>query len=295
MAWNQPNYSKKKIAQRGRSRVPTHRYGRVALVATAVALVLAAIVFFATLRGNRKEEIGNGKEVTKSKRIADAGRSFSQDSRDLQIGIDVDTPIEQGNAVEEPKTNQWGNPAHWGHKKLRPAMVHEIDRSQLPLFERVFLNSADKTIAGLLVIEPGTDLIGDETFDESFVKAFLKSIEQPVIVSKDDDEETKALKRAVIETKIDLKARLDAGEDIAKTLTDIRRELRELGAYREDIKRLIDEKSHDYTMSAEDMKDFVDAANVMLDERGAKPIVMPEFYYRQLELRNQKIRALKGE
>ena len=197
--------------------------------------------------------------------------------------------------VENPKTNQWGNPLHWGHKKLRPAMVHRIDRSQMPLFEQIFLNSADKTIAGLLVIEPGTDLIGDEIFDDAFIKAFLKSIESPIIISKEDTEEAKALKRAVIETKIDLKARLDEGEDIAKTLTDIRRELRELGAYREEIKKLIDEKSRDHNLNIDDMKDFVKAANIMLEERGAKSIVMPEFYYRQLEIRNQKIKEIKGE
>lgn len=197
--------------------------------------------------------------------------------------------------ADSPKTNQWGNPVRWGRKKLRPAMVHRIDRSRLPLFEQVFPNRADRAIAGLLVIEPGTDLIGEEIFDESFVRAFLKSIESPIIVTREDSDETKALKRAVIDTKIDLKSRLDAGEDIAKMLTDIRRELRELGAYREDLKKLIEEKSRDHGMSAEDMKDFVEAANIMLDERGAKPIVMPEFYYRQLEIKNQKIKALKGE
>lgn len=264
---------------------------RIALWTVVMIVVAIAILFFLA----KTDAPEKSTEKQRDGRIATVSQSTRVNRNDSQIGIEIDKSTPEEAAVEEPKTNQWGNPAHWGHKKLRPAMVHSIDRSQMPLFEQLFLNSADKTIAGLLVIEPGTDLIGDEVFDESFVKAFLKSIKSPIIISKDDDEETRALKRAVIDTKIDLKARLDAGEDIAKTLTDIRRELRELGAYREELKQLIAEKSRDHSMSVDDMKDFVQAANIMLDERGAKPIVMPEFYYRQLEIRNQKIKALKGE
>ena len=266
-------------------------YRCIAAVSAVLIAASVAVVFCIPRNGAPQDETSQKRQG----KTSDTGHHPRAAEKSPQTGIEVDHVEKPEAIVVEPKTNQWGNPAHWGHKKLRPAMVHSIDRSQMPLFEQLFQNSADKTIAGLLVIEPGTDLIGDDTFDESFVKAFLKSIESPIVVSKEDSEEAKALKRAVIETKIDLKARLDAGEDIAKTLTDIRCELRELGAYREEIKALIHERSRDHAMNTDDMKDFVAAANIMLDERGAKPIVMPEFYYKQLEIRNQKIKALKGE
>lgn len=271
----------------GKSRTPYIKFFAVLAGLAAIVLVFCSSRFMgadAPLEENSEERHREAPDV----------RHHSEHEEEQPRTSQCHGAMPQG-VVDSPKTNRWGNPAHWGHKKLRPAAVHRIDRSRLPLFEQVFPNRADKAIAGLLVIEPGTDLIGEEVFDESFVRAFLKSIESPIIVTRDDSDETKALKRAVIDTKIDLKSRLDAGEDIAKTLTDIRRELRELGAYREDLKKLIEEKSRDHGMSAEDMKDFVEAANIMLDERGAKPIVMPEFYYRQLEIRNQRIRALKGE
>ena len=197
--------------------------------------------------------------------------------------------------VQEPKTNQWGNPAHWGHKKLRPANYIKVDESKLPVEERIFNTKADKDIAGLLVIEPGADLIGSDEFDERFVKSFLRSLEQPIIISEDDTEEEKSLKRAVIETKIELKERYDAGEDIAEILTGIRREMRELGAYREDLKKELDNLRRDGDISVEEMKDYVAAANIMLEQRGAKKIVMPEFYYRQIEFRNKMKKAKQGE
>lgn len=265
------------------------------LLIVAIICGIAVVAFIAYLCMSSNKAVTDETPNKPGRKIATVNQKPHRSNTNTTVVPTTEDNGTQVPVVDEPKTNQWGNPAHWGHKKLRPAMVHKIDRAQMPLFEQVFLNRADRTIAGLLVIEPGTDLIGDEVFDESFVKAFLKSIQIPIIISKDDDEETRALKRAVIDTKIDLKARLDAGEDIAKTLTDIRRELRELGAYREELKQLIAGKSRDHSMSVDDMKDFVQAANIMLDERGAKPIVMPEFYYRQLEIRNQKIKAHKGE
>lgn len=259
---------------------------------TGLIIVSVLIAIFCTTSTEINKDMRLENQYEKP---ADDNRSATRKGKRSQIGEEVYYKSSQCEIADEPKTNRWGNPAHWGHKKLRPAMVHKIDRSQLPLFEQVFLNRVDKTIAGLLVIEPGTDLIGEDVFDETFVKAFLKSIESPIIISKDDNDEAKALKRAVIETKIDLKARHDAGEDIATILTDIRRELRELGTYREELKKLIEEKSRNHNMNTDDMKDFVVAANIMLDERGARPIVMPEFYYRKLEIRNQKVKTHKGE
>ena len=263
---------------------------RLALWCAFFVTVTAIVVMAIRFSGMDKESTTDPVKV----------RGLIPEATPVKIGLvegvdEIPKPVIEKTAVAEPKTNQWGNPAHWGHKKLRPAMVHRIDRSRMPLFEQIFENGADRAIAGLLVIEPGTDLIGDDTFGETFTKSFLRSLEKPIVISKDDSDEAKALKRAVIDTKIELKARYDGGEDIAKTLTDIRRELRELGAYRQDIKKLIEEQSHDHGMTADDMRDFVNAANVMLEERGAKPIVMPEFYYKQIELRNQKIKALKGK
>lgn len=196
--------------------------------------------------------------------------------------------------VDHPPTNRWGNPWHWGpNKKLKPKHIARPDRSQLPLYEQIFENSADRTIAGLLVIEPGDDLIGGDEPSPWFMRSFLQSLKTPIVISEDDSEEAAALKRAVIETRNELKARYDAGEDIVKLLTDTRCELRELGAYRDELKKMVADYRRKKDISSDDMKDMVEAANKMLEERGLKKIVMPEFYYNQIELRN-KIRKEKG-
>lgn len=266
-------------------------FARVAI--WSIVLVAGAIAIAIWFKNPDAE--GKAKaEKARGGRIAEVAPSLA-DKDQSPIGIVVDELPKIEPVVTEPKTNQWGNPAHWGHKKLRPAHISRIDRSTLPLYEQIFENSADRSIAGLLVIEPGDSLIGDEVFDERFIKSFLRSIESPIIISSDDSEEAKALKRAVIDTKIELKARYDSGEDIGKMLTDIRRELRELGAYREELQEEVEKFHRAEELTVEEMEEYVEAANIMLEERGAKPIVMPEFYYRQLELRNQRRKILRGE
>lgn len=275
----------------GKAKAAPKRGGLRYVVLGGVVVAIAAII--AVIVQNSKH--GDTKQGQENKRKDIAGKVSPAKIGKVE-GVDaIPETATPKPVVTEPKTNQWGNPAHWGHKKLRPANYIKVDESKLPLEERIFHTKADKDIAGLLVIEPGADLIGSDEFDERFVKSFLKSIESPIIISKDDSEEEKALKRAVIETKIELKARYDAGEDIAKILTDTRRELRELGAYREDLKKHLDELRRDGNLTVDEMKDYVAAANVMLEERGAKKIVLPEFYYRQMEYRNKMRKQLKGE
>ena len=109
-----------------------------------------------------------------------------------------------------------------------------------------------------------------------------------IIVSKDDDEATAELKRAVIESKIELKARHDAGEDIGELMAREYKELQTLGLYREELKDQIAKLARDKTLREEDMEDFVKAANMMLEARGGSPLQMPRFAARRFLLERRR-------
>ena len=47
-------------------------------------------------------------------------------------------------------------------------------------------------------------------------------------------------------------------------------------------------------MTEQDMRDYVNAANMMLKERGAREIEMPEMLLRRLRLRDVRRRAAAG-
>ena len=159
----------------------------------------------------------------------------------------------------------------------------------------VFSNTADKFIGQLVNIEPGTPLYGPPIkYDEKFVRSFLRSLTTPIIIDPDDSPEVAALKRAVRETKIELKARYDDGEDIAQIMTDTRKELQELGLYRSELQAEVNKiiRKDAKNLTDEQMQDFVDAANKMLAERGAKPIVLPGLMKHRLKM---KLEVGQGE
>lgn len=156
----------------------------------------------------------------------------------------------------------------------------------LPIEEQTFSNFAERDIARAMLVTPGEQLVGDYTYDESFTQHFLASLKEPIVIDKEKDTPAQQeLKEIVIETKKELKARYDAGEDIAAIMNENRAQLKELGLYREDIKKMVAEAraQHGDEFTEQDEKDLIAAANKMLEERGCKPLVMPESFVRQAE------------
>ena len=160
------------------------------------------------------------------------------------------------------------------------------------LEERTFRHGAEVHIAGLLRLEPGASLLGDSNliYGKAFMKSFIKSLEEPIVISEDDSDEVKELKNAVIQTKEELKQRMNAGEDICKIMRDTRDDLKKIGLYRDELNRQLIDLGKDGQYSEQDMQDFVSAANQMLSERGAKPLTMP----RVLMYKFEKLKKQKG-
>ena len=157
------------------------------------------------------------------------------------------------------------------------------------LEERTFRHGAEIHIAGLIRLEPGSSLLGDSSliYGKAFMNSFKKSLEEPIIISEEDSDEVKDLKKAVIETKVELKQRMDAGEDICKIMCETRDDLKKIGLYRDELNRQLIELGKDGQYSEQDMNDFVSAANQMLSERGAKPLSMPRILKYKFKKQNK--------
>ena len=182
-----------------------------------------------------------------------------------------------------------------GYVFNRPTSKHVITNDQWKahqtLAEKVFRNAADRKIGNLLLIPPGAPLVGElpkNFYGKSFVKSFLKSLEQPEFVLHDDPPEVAELKRAVIEAKAELKERYDAGEDIGEILMKERQTLQELGLYRRELDKELHKIARNEEIGKEDLEDFVTAANKMLADRGAEPLAMPKTAVRRFQLTEKK-------
>lgn len=171
----------------------------------------------------------------------------------------------------------------WSYPKYKDyGPSHTVKVTRVKSFiEKTFHNYADRQIASLITHRPGDKIVGSPRYENGFKEQFLKSLTEPELPTADDTPEQRQLKRDVVAVKADLKARLDAGEDIAAIMSDTRQKLRELSVYKRELEAEVSKHAHADEVSAEDLEDFVTAANRMLEARGIEPFKADGF------LRNQ--------
>ena len=171
---------------------------------------------------------------------------------------------------------------------LRWVDTNDLHRVQHPRKRKLFTHFSDNQIANILTMDPvrmPVFMVGKRIkFDDRFVEDFKASLTNPEIIDKNDTPEEAEVRKAVNETKAELKARMDAGEDIAKIMNDAQAELDRLCLYRNELKKEIDRVNRDETISDADVEDYVRAANMMLEKQGIKTFAMPKLMKRQARL-----------
>ena len=138
--------------------------------------------------------------------------------------------------------------------------------------QSIFSNSAERVIERIFSIQPGETFLGIAQYDEDFVAEYIESLKTPIIVNKDDPPDVAQVKRAMIDVKLEIADRMRAGETLPEILNKAKRELQRLAACRENIDSMLDEILEDGKMSEEDVKDYVAAANVLLEKDGLRPL-----------------------
>ena len=157
-----------------------------------------------------------------------------------------------------------------------------------PTEPRRFEFDAEEDIAALLEMRPGEILVGEIKYGRRFLEDFKKSLEKKIEILSTDTPEQQELKEAVIATKEDLRRRMEAGEDICKIMSESRRHLQELGAYKLDLMAELHDIRKSGEWTAEEYTKFVEAANKLLESRGASPIKLPRVILHQLRKQQQK-------
>ena len=148
---------------------------------------------------------------------------------------------------------------HEAHKKRQASIPWKTD--------------ADRQLSLLLFATDGnTGLL--TPFNRRFKDQFLKSLETPIIPSKDDSPELQEQKRQMNEVKIFLKERMDAGEDIVEILNDEYKKSQKVRVLRQNLQEEL-RKLEKTATSVEEVQDYIDAANKMLDEHGASHLGLP--------------------
>ena len=166
-----------------------------------------------------------------------------------------------------------------------------VAKPRKPLRPKRFKYDAEEHIAFFMETEPGSVVFGEIPYGPKFVEDFKASLKEPVATSPDDSEDVLRLKRAVQETKEELKARMEAGEDVAKIMRDARKQLIELGGYKSALEEDLKKIARNGEFNEEEFGKFVNAANKMLEAKGLPPIKPTRMMYKMLELKARRSNA----
>lgn len=295
MAWNRSDNTGS-VPVNPRAKGALAGGGRKLLLAAAVVAALCAAVVVCFLLRDSGKPVPKAPEKPSGGKIAEVAPIVVTNRAPA-------APKEEGKKVEIRKLEDgrfmkyvdgkeaWMYP----RRSIDPPARTNGQNRVLSIEQRIFKYRSDMEIAGLLMAQPGDMSIGDPEYDKFFKQDFLKSLVDPAFPREGDTEEERELKKAVTEVKAELKERYDAGEDLAKIMYDARKELRELGAYKQELEEEVRKRAKDGSLSAEDIEDLVDAANVMLESRGIAPIRKGGFLRHQLKLRNRNAAEAGGE
>ena len=211
------------------------------------------------------------KEDVKSKLIAEAPHSPTNVQ---EVAVDIPAPKE----VPQKPTLDYARLAAEGKTVITNKFGEEIVLARSRRREKprpkyaIFAHESENKIAALLTIEPGTQLFGTQIYNQKFVDDFLKSCEEPILVADEDDDFTRQLKQDMIETKIELRNRMNDGEDLREIMSDTRKELQRLGMVKREVERMMRDEVKNNANDEHDIEDYINAANMMLEAKGIAPI-----------------------
>ena len=195
--------------------------------------------------------------------------------------------------VAAPKTNKlssvknpWGTPIpqdleykpHWeyteeDYARIDPSYKERHERFKKRQAANPWKTTSDSQLSVLLFSPMGQPnlLI---PFSPRFKDQFLKSLETPIIVHKDDSPELQAQKKQMIETRIWLKEQMDDGKDIVEILNAEYDRQKKVFGLRENLLKEL--RTVERTAkSVQEVQDYVDAANKMLEEAGGEKVALP--------------------
>ena len=245
-----------------------------------VAVAVGAWYFLSTSRTETPEENKSKKQA----KIAEATPTLATPVKVEKPEVEKpkplrkwEYPVSRTNELSDAELRKW-KVMH----RPPPGYTNDTSRTEAPPAYAIFNHHSENEIACLLTMRPGETLVGTPMYGKRFTEDFLKSCEEPIIVTEDDTPEQAELKQLMNETKIDLRARMAEGEDLGQILLDTRAEYQRLAAYKQSLEREIKELKKDDSLSMEDIDDFVSAANKMLEDKGIAPLKLSPITRRML-------------
>ncbi len=253
------------------------------LVAGLIVVAVACVGLFYFLSGE-KEQTAKTDTPKKSGTIAEVKPAPAAPAK-----AEAEKPKEEKKELPPQKVGETRNgyillPSGRLHK-VRGVITNSVSATQFKGKYEIFDFHCENEIACMLTMEPGETLVGTPVYNGRFTKQFLESLKTPILINADDSEEDKELKRNVIQAKKELKEAYDRGEDIEKIMLDTRKEFQDLARYKMELRGMIYEYKKTEGVTDQDVEDYVQAANKMLEDKGIAPLDLGPISRRKLRMK----------
>ena len=278
MAWNRPSAANQQPAQKSGSKAPSAMRG---VIAGAVVVVLGALCFFIFSGKDARQDAASTKERGKIKDVAPAKAPTNAVSA-AKVETKDGKPIRKFETyVDENGIERYKGGARVPRKN--PKIV------KLPTGRPVeFKHYAENAIEGIVMIEPGDIVVGEITYGDDFIKDFNDSLAEPIKIEPTDTPFQRRIKEDVIAAKQDLYEAMNRGEDVAKIMTEARKEMRRLfelqNSIEGEVRTLLDKEEN----TPQDIDDITAAANKLLKEKGLPELKMPRATIRRMKRNLEK-------
>lgn len=155
---------------------------------------------------------------------------------------------------------------------------------------------SERDIASLAKVEPGTFFLMQPTYGEAFDNDFINAMLDKIEYSDDDTDEIREAKATVAELKKELaKQCKEEGRKPSEIMNEFAKTLYDLGQYQRQLENELNELHENPDLSDADVEDFFKAANKMLEQKGLKPMEIPNLAKRSIRLQRRLARQAGRE
>jgi len=292
MAWNGSDKEKVKVEgqgqERGKHRSSASGFNYKALVAGLVVVIGGGLAAWFVMRPSERDSIVSP-DVAKPSAIAEVKPQVV--TREEAAVATVEPKAKRFWEVDASQTNgftdvmlrKW-RAAH----RPPPAYTNDSSRYAPPPKYAIFKHYSENVIAAMLTMEPGETLVGTPTY-RGIDNDFMRSCEEPIIPTEEDDEYSRDLKRQMNEAKIEIRQRMADGEKLEDILCKTHEEYQQLARYKFMLNDQLREYANDPEHSDQDLDDFVNSANKLLEQKGIAPLKLGIITRKRLlNLKNNK-------
>lgn len=297
MSWNGSNQSKTAASRPG-GQSPAAKSENSGLTYFLIFIVVVAVAaggaYFA-LRGNRGGQSPGEQPESSCGKIAEVApatnraESVKPPSKPLTAEEKRLKEIAEIEAKYAGKEMPNGIATHLYYLKNPPKISITTKRPY-----DCFAYTAERSIAGLVLAEPGTEFLDVLEFGASFDNEFVNALLAKNEPAEGDDEKTREMKAAVDEAKHEI-ARIcrEEGKKPSEVMNEYAKMMYDLGKFERNIREMVSEARMNPDLSDDDVIDFLKAANRLREERGLPAIKIPSLARRGLMLahRAERLRA----